>query len=87
MSDVDDARRRTIDLAIDRGEGLRMTTSEGRDPARRPPERQADRIVFPGSTIDDWVEKALAISPDDRFQSVRQLWTVLHSICGAATAT
>ena len=37
------------------------------------------------ATIDDWVQKALAISPDDRFTSVRTLWTVLHSIAGTAS--
>jgi serine/threonine-protein kinase len=30
--------------------------------------------------IDDWVEKALAIKPADRFQSVQSLWYVLESI-------
>lgn len=31
-------------------------------------------------TIDIWVEKALAIDPNDRFQSVRALWTSLEGL-------
>lgn len=31
-------------------------------------------------TIDVWVEKALAIDPKDRFQSVRALWTSLEGL-------
>jgi len=31
-------------------------------------------------TIDVWVEKALAIEPHDRFQSVRALWTALEGL-------
>jgi serine/threonine-protein kinase len=30
--------------------------------------------------IDEWVKKALAIKPEDRFQSIRALWTALRSI-------
>lgn len=33
--------------------------------------------------IDNWVDKALAIKPDDRFRDVRSLWRVLTSIIGA----
>jgi eukaryotic-like serine/threonine-protein kinase len=32
------------------------------------------------AAIDTWVQKALAILPDDRFKSVRTMWTVLQSI-------
>jgi len=32
--------------------------------------------------IDTWVEKALAIDPKDRFQSVRALWTALEGLLG-----
>ena len=31
-------------------------------------------------TVDVWVEKALAIDPEDRFQSVRALWTSLEGL-------
>ncbi|MBW2459732.1 MAG: serine/threonine protein kinase [Deltaproteobacteria bacterium] len=30
--------------------------------------------------IDDWVQKALAISPDERFQSIQSLWFVLKGL-------
>ena len=33
--------------------------------------------------IDAWVEKALAIDPDDRFQSVRALWNALEGLLAA----
>jgi|SRR6187431_2082435 len=32
--------------------------------------------------VDVWVEKALAIEPNDRFQSVRALWTSLEGLIG-----
>jgi serine/threonine protein kinase len=33
--------------------------------------------------IDAWLEKALAIAPADRFQSVRSLWTALEGLLAA----
>jgi serine/threonine protein kinase len=30
--------------------------------------------------VDAWVQKAMAISPDDRFQSVRQMWAALEAL-------
>ena len=35
--------------------------------------------------IDVWVEKALAIDPNDRFQSVRALWNSLEGLLGEQT--
>jgi serine/threonine-protein kinase len=32
--------------------------------------------------IDPWVQKALAISPNDRFQNVRAMWTALEGVLG-----
>ncbi|MEO7033566.1 MAG: serine/threonine-protein kinase [Polyangiaceae bacterium] len=36
--------------------------------------------------IDTWVEKALAIDPNDRFQSVRALWTSLEGLLAERAA-
>lgn len=40
-----------------------------------------------GRAVDDWVEKALAIDPDDRFQSVQALWFVVEDLLRKADAT
>ncbi len=32
--------------------------------------------------VDAWVQKALAINPKDRFQSVRTMWATLESVLG-----
>jgi len=37
--------------------------------------------------VDVWVEKALAIEPNDRFQSVRALWTSLEGLLGERAAS
>jgi len=39
------------------------------------------------ATIDAWVEKALAISPDDRFQNVRSLFTALEGLLATRAAS
>jgi serine/threonine-protein kinase len=43
------------------------------------PSLHALRPSLPRS-IDVWVDKALAIDPDGRFQSVRALWTALEGL-------
>ena len=43
------------------------------------PSLHALRPSLPRS-IDVWAEKALAIEPDDRFQSVRALWNSLEGL-------
>lgn len=37
--------------------------------------------------IDPWVAKALAIAPDDRFKSVREMWNELLPILGTNTSS
>ena len=37
--------------------------------------------------IDPWLQKALAIAPDDRFQSVRSLWTALEGLLATRPAS
>jgi serine/threonine protein kinase len=46
------------------------------------PSLSALRTELPGS-VDGWVERALAIDPARRFQSVRDLWRSLVSVLGA----
>lgn len=48
--------------------------------------RPSLRALRPGLPpgIDPWVEKALAIEPDDRFQSVRSMWTTLEALLAEA---
>ncbi len=48
------------------------------------PSLHALRPSLPRS-IDIWVEKALAIDPNDRFQSVRALWTSLEGLLAERT--
>jgi serine/threonine-protein kinase len=43
------------------------------------PSLHALRPSLPRS-IDMWLEKALAIEPGDRFQTVRALWTALEGL-------
>ncbi len=50
------------------------------------PSLHALRPSLPRS-IDIWVEKALAIDPNDRFQSVRALWTSLEGLLAERAAT
>ena len=38
-------------------------------------------------SIDIWVEKALAIEPNDRFQTVRALWTALEGLLAERVTT
>jgi eukaryotic-like serine/threonine-protein kinase len=44
----------------------------------RPSLRALRKSLSPA--IDAWVQKAMAIDPADRFQSVRQMWTALESL-------
>jgi eukaryotic-like serine/threonine-protein kinase len=39
------------------------------------------------ASIDTWVEKALAIAPEDRFQSVRSLWNALEGLLATRAAS
>ncbi len=50
------------------------------------PSLHALRPSLPRS-IDMWVEKALAIDPNDRFQSVRALWTSLEGLLAERATT
>ena len=50
------------------------------------PSLHALRPSLPRS-IDIWVEKALAIDPNDRFQSVRALWTSLEGLLAERAVT
>lgn len=45
------------------------------------PSLRALRKSMPGA-IDAWVQKSLAIKPEERFQSVAELWQGLESILG-----
>jgi len=50
------------------------------------PSLHALRPSLPRS-IDVWLEKALAIEPTDRFQSVRALWTALEGLLAERATT
>lgn len=50
------------------------------------PSLRALRKSLPPS-IDVWVQKALAVDPDDRFQSIQAMWSSLESILTEATSS
>lgn len=50
------------------------------------PSLRALRRSLPPS-IDVWVQKALAVDPDDRFQSIQAMWSSLESILAESTSS
>jgi serine/threonine-protein kinase len=50
------------------------------------PSLHALRPSLPAA-IDAWSDKALAISPSDRFQSVRSLWNALEGLLATRSAS
>ena len=46
------------------------------------PSLKALRPKLP-EAIDPWVKKALAIKPDDRYQTIREMWGTLETILGS----